>query len=151
MATVVRGRVLVAGEGAGPVLATTMPLSFWGGLNPATGEVIDRHHPLSGRDVGGHVLVMPAGRGSSSASGVLLDAIVAGHAPAAILMAQPDEIIALGAIVAQEVFGRSLPVLVLDAAAFARALSASSACIGQDGRVELSTDELPAIGGSYRQ
>lgn len=138
MATVVRGRVLVAGAGAGPVLATITPLSFWGGLNPATGEVIDRHHPLSGRDVGGHVLVMPAGRGSSSASGVLLDAIVAGHAPAAILMAQPDEIIALGAIVAQEVFGRSLPVLVLDADDFALAGAAEQARVEPDGRVQLT-------------
>lgn len=132
------GRVLVSGHGEGPILATTTPLSLWGGLNPDTGEIIDRHHPLSGANVSGRVLVMPCGRGSSTASGVLLNAIIAGHAPAAILLARVDEILALGAVVAEELDHPSIAVVVLDEESFARALAASYARVSADGRVELS-------------
>lgn len=130
-------RVIVHGQGEGPVLATTVPLSLWGGLNPHTGEIVDRHHPLSGQRVAGRVLVMPYGRGSSTASGVLLEAIVTEQAPAAILLAEVDEIIALGAIVADEIFSKRLPVVVLDPDSFQRALQASHARITEDGSVIL--------------
>jgi predicted aconitase with swiveling domain len=89
------------------------PLSFWGGLDPTTGEIVDRHHPQSGTSVTGSVLVMPSGRGSSSSSTVLAEAIRSGTAPAAILLREPDGIVALGAIVAEELYGRTMPVLLL--------------------------------------
>ena len=109
----VTGRVIVAGEGCGIALTTQEPLSFWGGLDPATGEIIDRHHPLVGEQVAGRVLVLPHGRGSCSASGVLLEAIVNRTGPAAILTTRPDPIISLGSILADELYGLPVPVVVI--------------------------------------
>ena len=105
-------RTLVPGEATGEVLELTEPLSFWGGIDPATGDVIDVHHPQRGANVSGRVLVMPGGRGSSSSSSVLAEAIRAGMAPAAIVLLEPDPIVALGAIVARELYGVSMPVVV---------------------------------------
>ena len=81
------------------------PLSFWGGLDPDTGTLIDTHHPQRGVVLTDRVLVMPSGRGSSSSSYVLAEAIRAGKAPAAIVLGEPDGIVALGAIVARELYG----------------------------------------------
>ncbi len=105
-------RTLVTGEGRGEVLVLDEPLSFWGGVDPATGEVIDVRHPQRGANVAGRVLVMAGGRGSSSSSSVLAEAVRAGTAPAAIVLAEPDPILALGAIVARELYGRAVPVVV---------------------------------------
>jgi len=107
-------RVLVDGEGAGPALVLERPLSFWGGLDPTTGSIIDQRHPQAGASVSGTVLVMEAGRGSSSASSVLIEAVRLMTAPAAIVMLEPDEIVALGAVVAVELYGATLPVVVID-------------------------------------
>lgn len=107
-------RMLVAGEAAGDALVLDEPLSMWGGLDPKTGEIIDRRHPQAGSVVTGRVLVMPVGRGSSSASSVLAEAIRLGTAPAAIVLAEPDGIITVGAIVAREMYGRAMPVVVTD-------------------------------------
>lgn len=111
------GRTLVPGEARGPALVLSEALSFWGGLDPATGAIIDVHHPQRGAVVTGTVLVMPGGRGSSSSSSVVAEAIRAGTAPAAIVLTEPDPIIALGAIVARELYGVAVPVLVADGAA----------------------------------
>jgi hypothetical protein len=105
-------RTLVAGEGEGEVLVLDEPLSFWGGIDPATGAIVDVHHPQRGEVVAGRVLVMPSGRGSSSSSSVLAEAVRAGTAPAAIVLREPDPIVALGAIVARELYGIALPVVV---------------------------------------
>ena len=94
------GRPLVSGTAAGPALVLSEPLSFWGGVEPRTGEIIDRHHPQSGQSTTGRVLVMAHGRGSSSSSYVLADCIRAGTGPVAVVIEEPDSIIALGALVA---------------------------------------------------
>ena len=107
------GRTLVAGTAAGEVLVLEEPLSFWGGIDPGTGEVVDVRHPQRGENVAGRVLVMPSGRGSSSSSSVLAECVRAGTAPAAIVLAQPDPILALGAIVARELYGRAPPIVVV--------------------------------------
>ena len=104
---------MVAGVASGEALVLAEPLSFWGGIDPATGDVIDTHHPQRGANVAGRIVVMPSGRGSSSSSSVLAEAIRAGTAPAAIVLSEPDPILALGAIVARELYGRSVPVAVI--------------------------------------
>jgi predicted aconitase with swiveling domain len=111
-------RTLVAGRASGLVLVLDEPLSFWGGLDPETGELIDTHHPQRGAVLTDRILLMPAGRGSSSSSYVLAEAIRAGTAPAAIVLGEEDGIVALGAIVARELYGSATPVVVLDPAAF---------------------------------
>ena len=106
-------RVLVPGVAVGEVLVLDEPLSFWGGLDAATGEVIDRRHPQSGQVVTGKVLLMPAGRGSSSGSSVFAESIRLGTAPVAVVMLEPDEIVTLGAVVAEELYGLTVPVVVV--------------------------------------
>jgi hypothetical protein len=107
-------RFLLPGEARGEVVVLDEPLSMWGGFDPATGEVIDRHHPQAGISLTGRVVVMPSGRGSSSSSTVLAEAIRLGTAPAAIVLRQPDDIILLGALVAKELYGMVCPVAVAD-------------------------------------
>jgi predicted aconitase with swiveling domain len=105
-------RVLAPGVASGEVLVLDEPLSFWGGLDPETGKLIDAHHPQAGASLTGKVLVMPSGRGSSSSSYVFAEAIRAGTAPAAVVLSEPDPIVALGSIVASELYGIEVPVVV---------------------------------------
>jgi predicted aconitase with swiveling domain len=106
------GRTLMPGRGQGPVVAIS-PLSLWGGLDPVTGLVIDRSHPALGRSLAGTVLVMASGRGSSSSSSVIAEALRLGTAPAAIILAEPDAILVIGAMVADALYQRSCPIVVL--------------------------------------
>jgi predicted aconitase/predicted aconitase with swiveling domain len=117
--TSLTGRSLVPGAAEGALLFADVGLSFWGGVDPYSGEVIDRHHPLSGQYLAGRVLAIPSGRGSCTGSSVLMELISNGHAPAALVLAEPDEILTLGVLVAQTIFQRSLPVLCIGQEAFA--------------------------------
>jgi len=112
------GRTLVAGRASGLALVLDAPLSFWGGVDPATGALIDTHHPQRGASLTDRVLFMPSGRGSSSSSYVLAEAIRSGTAPVAIVLREPDGIVALGAIVARELYGTLVPVVVLEDTGF---------------------------------
>lgn len=112
------GRWLVEGHATGPALVLDEPLSFWGGLDPSTGEIVETGHPQRGEVVTGRILVMPSGRGSSSSSTVLVESIRTGTAPAGIVLAEPDDIIVIGALVATELYGAPIPVIVASAAAF---------------------------------
>jgi len=117
--TALTGRNLVPGSAQGALLFADVGLSFWGGVDPCTGEVIDRHHPLSGEHLHGRVLAIPSGRGSCTGSSVLMELISNGHAPVALVLAEADEILTLGVLVAQTIFERSLPVLCIGREAFA--------------------------------
>jgi hypothetical protein len=112
--------VLAPGEVDGTALVLQAPLSLWGGMDPATGELIDERHPQHGAQLAGRVLVMPAVRGSSSASSVLAEAARAGTAPAAILLGEVDLILAVGAAVADELYGIRIPVVQLAPGELAR-------------------------------
>ena len=112
------GRWLVEGHATGRALVLDEPLSFWGGLDPSTGEIVETGHPQRGEVVTGRILVMPSGRGSSSSATVLAEAIRAGKGPAGIVLGEPDDIITIGALVATELYGVAFPVIVASAAAF---------------------------------
>jgi len=114
MERVLKAKVLVAGSAEGQAVVSKEPLSLWGGLCPRTGEIIDRRHELSGTVVTGRVLLLPGGRGSSTASATLMESIKAGVAPAAIITMKVDPILALGSIVSDEMYGRAIPILLLD-------------------------------------
>ncbi len=129
------GQVIVPGEAIAEAVVTDTPLSFWGGLDPDTAEVIDRHHPLLGASLAGKVLVMPSGRGSCTASGVLLETIRNGVAPAAIVLSRVDPIVGLGAILGQEMYGVTVPVVVIDEADRATIPSGCLVSVGVDGTV----------------
>ena len=134
----IEAKVLVAGQAEGPALVLGEPLSFWGGLDPATGGVIDRRHPQHGIVVTGQVLVMPSGRGSSSSSAVLAEAVRLGTGPAAILLSHPDAIIAIGAMVAAELYGSVMPVLAVDAARLATLRTGNHIAIDANGKVSVT-------------
>jgi predicted aconitase/predicted aconitase with swiveling domain len=106
-------QIILPGSAEGPILAADEPLSFWGGIDPASGTVIDIHHPLHGRCVTGAILMLPSTRGSCTGSGVLLDLILTGRGPAALIFSQPEDVVTLGAMVAAEMFDRPLPILRL--------------------------------------
>ena len=110
----IEGRTLARGVATGEVVVLEEPLSFWGGVDAREGIVVSEHHPQFGILLRERVLVMPSGRGSSSSSSVLAEAIRLGTAPAGILLREVDPIIVLGAVVAQELYGVELPVVALD-------------------------------------
>lgn len=132
-----RARPLHPGAARGRALVLAEPLSLWGGLDPANGEVIDPHHPQRGANLAGRVLVLPAARGSSSSSSVLAEAARAGVAPAAILLGQPDLILAVGAAVAEELYGVVIPVAVLAPEVLAGIPDGAEVGIGPDGELAL--------------
>jgi predicted aconitase/predicted aconitase with swiveling domain len=107
------GTAYVHGQAKGRIIASDLELSFWGGVDPCTGEVIDRHHPLSGQYLENHILAIPGGRGSCSGSGVMLELLLNGKGPKAMLFEREEDILTLGVVIAEEMFGRSIPVLTL--------------------------------------
>jgi hypothetical protein len=124
-----RGHPVVAGSARGQALAADTPLSFWGGFNPDTGEIIDQRHPLKGLVGTGRILVIPSGRGSCSGSGVLLEAIRQGTAPAAIILSRLDPIIGLGCVLGDELYA-SHPAMIV---------------ISEEERQQIATGDVVAI------
>jgi hypothetical protein len=137
MGRLMRGTMLVPGAAQGELLVTVEPLSFWGGYDPASGQVIDRRHPLAGVNAAGKVLAVPASKGSSTTTAVLVEALQAGTAPAGLITRQADTFLALGAIVADEVFGQAIPVLQLAPDDFDRLPKEGWAVIAPDGTLTL--------------
>ncbi|KAG9545695.1 hypothetical protein KCU71_g7849, partial [Aureobasidium melanogenum] len=115
----VKGRCLSEGYASGPLLYSQTPLSFWGGVDPATGIVIDQHHPLAGSSLTGKILAIPSGRGSCSGSGVLLELILNGNAPAGFIFEREELILTLGTIIAVEFFEKSVPIVQVESDEFA--------------------------------
>jgi predicted aconitase with swiveling domain len=130
-----QAKVLVEGTAVAQALVLAEPLSLWGGLNPETGEIIDRRHPQAGQVVTNRVLVLPSGRGSSSASSILLEAVKQGTAPAAILTSETDGILALGAAVAREMYNQAPPILVLSPHDYTQIQTGQQVEIQADGMV----------------
>ena len=95
------------------VVAFDVGLSFWGGFDVSNGCIIDRSHPGHGQCLSGKILCLPAGRGSSSSSSVLTEAIRLGSAPAAIVLSHDDPLIVTGALVAQMLYDKCCPVVTL--------------------------------------
>ncbi len=109
-----KSTVLIEGSAAGEVLALTHPISFWGGVDPKTGDIIDARHPERGHNIAGKILALPGMIGSSSAAAVMLELIHANKAPAALIMPEPDAILLLGVIVAREMGWAIPPAFALD-------------------------------------
>jgi cis-L-3-hydroxyproline dehydratase len=125
-------RSILAGSADGPVIATREALSFWGGVDPGSGRVIDVHHPLHGVSLTGGILFMPTSRGSCTGSGVLLELVLTGRAPAALVFCEPEDVLTLGVLIASEMFGRPLPVLRLAPDLFATLSKAERVTIEAD-------------------
>jgi predicted aconitase with swiveling domain len=135
------GRAVVPGAAEGTALVTKEPLSLWGGLNANTGEIIDRCHERSGEMVSGRVFVLPQGRGSSTASAVLLESVKTGKAPAAIINARLDPILALGSIIADELYHKPVPIVVLSQTDFDSIREGDYVIIQPDGTVQIRREK----------
>ncbi|MXW82862.1 MAG: DUF126 domain-containing protein [Rhodothermaceae bacterium] len=118
MGRVIHGKVLMKGVASGPLLVGNVPLSFWGGYSQFTGEIIDRRHPLSGMVAAGCILAIPASRGSSTTTAVLLEAVRRGTAPAALITSETDTFLVLASVVADELYQKPIPVLSIQAEEF---------------------------------
>jgi predicted aconitase with swiveling domain len=96
---VFHGRKISKGTGEGVALVTRMPISFYGGVDPEKGLVIEKGHELEGVRIKGRVLIFPHGKGSTVGSWTLLSLVDCGNGPSAIVNVQADPIIAVGAII----------------------------------------------------
>ncbi len=99
MILLIHGRGIAKGQGTGPLLVSPEPISFLSGVDPATGIIVEKGHPLQGECITGKVLAFPYGKGSTVGSYVLYALSQNGHAPAAIINNEAEPIIATGAII----------------------------------------------------
>jgi predicted aconitase with swiveling domain len=129
----VSGRLIAPGAARASALVLDEPLSLWGGLDPATGRVSEPRHPQHGAVLTGRIVVMPAARGSSSSASILAEAVRAGTAPAGIVLGEPDLILAIGAAVAEELYGIQVPIAVSPAAVDGSVTDGQVIEIGPDG------------------
>jgi len=109
----IQAEKLVGGKGQGPALVSSTPISFLGGVNPRTGEVLDPHSPIKGENVSGRVLAFPGGKGSTVGSYVLYGLSRRGRAPAAMIVEKPDTIVTVGAVIGNITSVYGLPSDVL--------------------------------------
>lgn len=146
MANLIRiaGVAIVPGRARGKTLIANVALSFWGGFDPDSGRILDQRHPLAGSLATGRILVMPAGRGSCSGSGVLLEAIRNGTAPAGIILSRIDPIIALGAILGDELLGAHLAVIVVSEESRPLIPADTMVTIDEDGTVTVASRDSGA-------
>lgn len=105
-----RGRCIYSGSIQGVALVSVKPISFFGGVDPETGIVVEPGHPLEGQTIAGKVLVFPTGIGSTVGSYTLYRLKANGHSPLAILNAECETIIAVGCIIAEIACVDQLPI-----------------------------------------
>ena len=96
-----QGRSIYPGSAQGEALVTRMGISFFGGVDPDSGIVVEKDHELEGQSIAGKILAFPAGKGSTVGSYTLYRLKKTGAAPAAILNAECETIIAVGCIIAE--------------------------------------------------
>jgi predicted aconitase with swiveling domain len=126
---------ILAGTARGPVLRLDRPLSFWGGVDPATGRLTEPGAAQFGRLIARTVLMVPQTRGSSSSSAVMLELLRGGHAPAALVLGHIDAILGLGILVAREMGWPTIPLLVLPAAEQLQFAQDTGVIIAEDGTI----------------
>lgn len=133
----VTGEVLVPGEAQGELLVSADPLSFWGGYDANSGEIIDRRHPLSGAIGTGRILAIPGTRGSSTTTAVLIEAFRLDTAPAGFIVTDRDTFLSLAAVVADEMYQKKVPVIMLTPAEFKRLSTGQNVRLNESGEVVL--------------
>lgn len=109
---------LAPGRAHGEMVCLSVPLSLWGGFDLESGLVCDVNHPQHGTKIAGKVLALPGGRGSSSSSSVLLESARLGINPLAIILTERDPILAVGALVAEDLYGVSIPIVRISTGSF---------------------------------
>ena len=124
-----KGRCFISGKGRGLVMATSQPISFWGGVDPQTGCITDPRHELFGQSISGKVLVFPFGKGSSGAPPVLLELSRTEKAPAAIINLRTDPILAIGPVISKYFYDKVIPIVNLDEKQFQMLKNGQQVCV----------------------
>ena len=96
-----KGRIIAKGKAQEKALVTSQPISFYGGVDPNTGEIIEKGHELQGKSVKGRILVFPNGKGSTVGSYTLYRMKKNGAAPAGIINKECETVVAVGAIISE--------------------------------------------------
>lgn len=141
VAKILTGKTSHPGAASGEVLVLTEPVSFWGGVNHH-GEIIDVHHAQHKAKMTNKILVMPSGRGSSSATAVLAELIRTGDGPLGIVMLQCDTILVIGALVSAEIYGISMPIVELAQAEYDQLTDGMNVAIAADSQSQVATVAL---------
>jgi predicted aconitase with swiveling domain len=130
-------RVLVPGSAEGIALRLDESLSFWGGYDPANGEIIDVHHPQYRARVRASILFIPESRGSAGTPAGIAESLRNGSGPAAIVLGEGDVNIAVGVLVANRLYGLAVPVLEWSAQRFDEISSGTRLSIDDGGFVSV--------------
>jgi predicted aconitase with swiveling domain len=109
--TVIRCVPVVRGVSQGEALVTNQPMCLYDSLNPKTGRIVNRRHELYGECVSGKILFFPCGIGSSTSAATLLEASRCKRAPGAIINLETEPIIAVGALLAEKLYGNVIPIV----------------------------------------
>ena len=138
MGNVIQGKVVVKGSARGRALVSSEPLSFWGGYDWKSGEIIDRRHSLSGMVAKGKILAVPFTRGSSTTTAVLLESIREGTAPNAIITTATDFFFALASVVADELYANPIPLIAVSEIDFAKLRTGDHLAVNDSGIITIS-------------
>ena len=96
-----KGRIIYKGKAEGEALVTSQPISFYGGVDPNNGVVLEKGHELQGQSVKDKILVFPQGKGSTVGSYTLYRMKKNGVAPAGMINKECETIVAVGAIISE--------------------------------------------------
>ena len=113
MVTQITCTCCVAGKGAGKLLTTMQPISFWGGVDPAKGTVSDPRHELFGESIARRVLAFPYGKGSTGAPLVMMELVRMKKAPAALVQVAVDPLQVAGPVICRHFYSESIPVVTI--------------------------------------
>jgi predicted aconitase with swiveling domain len=102
---------ILPGTNRGQLLSTHQPISFWGCVDPVTGNISDRRHELFGESISEKVLVFPFGKGSSTGSLMILELLRLNLAPAAIINVRTEPLLATGPVVGKHFYGKTFPIV----------------------------------------
>ncbi|WP_419913677.1 aconitase X swivel domain-containing protein [Hoeflea sp.] len=133
----ITAHVLNPATAGGEILVLDEALSFWGGFDPVSGRILDRHHPQAGLSVTGKIVVMPSSRGSAGTPAGVAESIRIGTGPAAVILRHPDVNIAIGAMVAQELYGNGIPVLAVSDPQYGQLANGTRVAIDSDGSITI--------------
>lgn len=111
-------KIIFKGCAKGAALVTKDSLSFWGGIDPSSGIIKDVHHELYGQSIKNRIFFFPRGAGSSSGCGVIMEMVRCNTNPAAIINIETESILALGPIIAEELYHRSFPMVNIEESVF---------------------------------
>lgn len=141
---VMQSQVLLEGSAGGRLLKLDADISFWGGVDPLSGRIIDGRHPQAGESMAGAILAMRRSIGSSSGSSILLELFRRDRAPAGIILAEADLVVCLGSVVAREMGFRKIPIVCVDPVTFSDLPETLS--INRSGEIRSEIDLVGSIG-----